>query len=506
MGMPLTSFVVMQALLQNLHEIDPQCTMRTENPFPRWLNDTFQEVNNSLRSFGLLAFILHSPGRHAELHRKLQTDFEILDRTTGHNLLFFTAIEPSEEWLRSAGGRHYLSKITSHYTSIARGLACPDSDATLCALTRAFSINTLPAIVVLDPKTPDDCAILQTSALEIEQQLGRLASCASDHPSQETPLRNRLSTWRLGEVLQWTARGKAIYRAALALTGVAADGTGLESREARNILKRKILKFSQINRNGAVQQNVAKDALETSDADLKEFQMELPSFYPDRPVWMDEPDPESTECAVGLLLDAAFYMASLSPQRPREFESSPSLLSGIDRKNLELEASGALASAQSILRAGAMMSDYSPLLICIAKAFESEMNASIIQWYRLQLGVNMPEFFKRHAPGVSAVVGSSYRPVDFNATRGAGVWHPPSLGQSLWVAVNHFSTCPEQLSEDQFESLLRLWQTFLPLRNSAAHAGLTHRQDYQESAQLWYFFKDSGLLATLLRLKTTLTT
>jgi hypothetical protein len=159
MGMPLTSFSVMQALLEfqrrRYDEVPdgfPIRSIEMEHEIRRCSFPEMRNLSDELQRFSFLAFVLHSPERHPDLHRKLERDFEILDQITGQELLFFTVIEPSKDWVRSAGNRHYFSKIKVQYMQSPRGLACADSDAALCAIARAFSISSIPAIVVIDPR------------------------------------------------------------------------------------------------------------------------------------------------------------------------------------------------------------------------------------------------------------------------------------------------------------------------------------------------------------------
>lgn len=211
---------------------------------------------------------------------------------------------------------------------------------------------------------------------------------------------------------------------------------------------------------------------------------------------------EPDEYAVGLLLDLAYYLGSMRNVDAPAAERPPRLrlLSGVVRGELEIEASAALASAEAILRGGAQLEDFSPLMICVAKAFESEINASLVQWYRKKLGVEMPRYFKLHAPNVTALAGAG-QPVDFNAKRRQDEWHPPSLGQSLWAGTRHFAEQPSELTPEQFAHLAEIWGHILPLRNRAAHSGSLDRSEFLFGAELWMKLKQERLLSKLLDLK-----
>jgi hypothetical protein len=472
MAMPLSSFTVMQALLH-------RCL-----PFPhRYQFDT--EVAEALRRYNLVALILHSPERHPEFDHRLQRDFEIYDRTTGGKLLFFAVVEPSKDWLRNAARRDYFRIFAG---KPLEQIKCSDPDAALCALARAFSVTQLPAVVVINPKDPDETVVLQTSALEIEQQFSRLGVCAAEY-QREIPLSNQLDKWKLNNIHQLAPREFASYRALLAFAGIAARERRGSAREAENLLHAFL-------RDGPRPWKSRSD----SPDDLTGVQINLPRSQPETGVqeYPDEPD----EYAVGLLLDLAYYLGSMRNLDAPAAERLPRfrLLSGVVRGELEIEASAALASADAILWGGAQLEDFSPLMICVAKAFESEINASLVQWYRNKLGVDMPRYFKLHAPNVTALAGGG-QPVDFNAKRRQGEWHPPSLGQSLWAGTRHFTEQPSELTPEQFAHLAEIWGHILPLRNRAAHSGFLERSEFLFGAELWMKLKQGRLLGKLLDLK-----
>jgi len=149
--------------------------------------------------------------------------------------------------------------------------------------------------------------------------------------------------------------------------------------------------------------------------------------------------------------------------------------------------------------------DYSPSLLCFAKAFEKEMNLSVVHWVRQRLGISLPEFFNRVQRGASAMYSSERvdPPIDFNRGYG-GAWKPPSTGQAELVfseCVGCFPDAPGQSSStaqmelvfserpaesvtppfdhDTCSRLLQSWQRIRSLRNRAAHDAIVTREDCQ---------------------------
>jgi hypothetical protein len=322
---------------------------------------------------------------------------------------------------------------------------------------------------VINPRQPDEQIALRTSALEIEQQLTRLGKCAETMRGGHGSFSDRLSEWRLQDVLQLPRNHNAFRRLTMAFAAVAVSADSLTESIAKPLLE-----------------DFLKTALRSREV-----------FEPQKRG--DASDCETDDDAAALLLDYAFYLSQLYPIR-KQTNQTPILPAGLNRTDLELEASAALGSAETLLNCGAPLQDWSPLAICFAKAFESEINASIVQFYRQILGVVLPEFFKKHAPGVTAIVGNS-RPVDFNSKRGDRGWLPPGLGQTLWVAVEGISNVPSELTDEEFSLLVELWREILPMRNAAAHPSLFDWASCQRMVGLWEKLTRAGLLDKLLKLK-----
>lgn len=123
------------------------------------------------------------------------------------------------------------------------------------------------------------------------------------------------------------------------------------------------------------------------------------------------------------LLLEAFDLAQAAPAETHEsFTRWPEL--PYDR--WDLEAAAALSAADRLGRAGVLDDDWSPAAICVGKAFESEINSSVIQAVRSDLGVRLPQCYRKYQPGLVAYVDTPQR-IHLNVKRN-GSWSAPMLG------------------------------------------------------------------------------
>ena len=79
--------------------------------------------------------------------------------------------------------------------------------------------------------------------------------------------------------------------------------------------------------------------------------------------------------------------------------------------------------------------DYSPGVIGPVKAFEREVNLSVVHWVRKELGITLPDYFDTQQSCTEAkyiLPGKKENPIDFNK-KDNNSWRPPTIGQSLEV-------------------------------------------------------------------------
>lgn len=120
--------------------------------------------------------------------------------------------------------------------------------------------------------------------------------------------------------------------------------------------------------------------------------------------------------------------------------------------------------------------DYSPLITSVSKIFEIEINLSLVQWVRIDLGIEMPAYFNKYKndprdysikpqlPQLRNAIG-----INFNSHL-HNTYKPPEIGKTYYVFVylkDVFNKYPEQITN--FDSFLNLWNEFRILRNNSIH-------------------------------------
>ena len=128
--------------------------------------------------------------------------------------------------------------------------------------------------------------------------------------------------------------------------------------------------------------------------------------------------------------------------------------------------------------------DYSPLITSLCKIFEIETNLSLVHWFRKNLNIEMPTYFKKHkqdtsdyklTPSVSVV--NNPRPIDFNKGY-RQKWIAPGLGESELITKTFLieGELPADISD--YETLLKNWAILRQYRNRASHTENLNKPDF----------------------------
>ena len=414
-------------------------------------------------AFRLLAVVLHDPKRHTQLHHRLSSRFERLDRVTGQRLLFFALVEVDDQWRRKAERRHYFSTIEQRLNiSYARATPTHSVDPELSAVSSALELgipaNDLPCVVVFEGGAREFCWI-QTCASSIEPQLETLALAAHDMDSRETgrfeSIDDYLADYDLG------ARASAV------------DETGSVAQSLASVLAPSTDHL-----------DLCRDSIRSK---WEMFQEALSSAQLDSSETLNEVARSALTLGMMIALSHGGTVQEEWPWPPRDL--------------WELEAAASLATAMR-LRTLDDMESVAPIVICYGRAFEAEINLSIVQALRQQLGVQMPEYFGRCQSGVSAIadveIGGRQRRVNLNAKR-AGRWMPPGLGQSEMVA--RALGVGDLFTPANWQLLLQRWAIIRRHRNSAAHPGLVEPSSVDACHQALHDLNQNEVLGVVLGIK-----
>jgi hypothetical protein len=150
------------------------------------------------------------------------------------------------------------------------------------------------------------------------------------------------------------------------------------------------------------------------------------------------------------------------------------------------------------------LDDFSPVTITLAKAFETEVNMSLVQWIRQRLGIALPGYFATHQPRATAMYAlksSCHGAVDFNAQRD-GQWAPPALGATRLVIEEMTQAEPPPYWDSaRWKQTLAAWARLQRLRNGAAHTELQDVRHLAELVGLFESFRAAGTFESMAKLK-----
>ena len=124
-------------------------------------------------------------------------------------------------------------------------------------------------------------------------------------------------------------------------------------------------------------------------------------------------------------------LASVTSNAPHVYRPRSSFFR-IKEAGLEEETRRVFRTARAVssaLKSGDFDLDYSPAVMCLAKAFEREVNLSVVHWVRKELGIEMPAFFDRWSNSKGKY---EFDDINFNLSESGDkqTWRPPMLGQS----------------------------------------------------------------------------
>ena len=453
MGMPITTYNVLNALDKG----EPEYEIRA--------------AQKALEPFNLFAFIIHDPEAHPDFDRELRSTFNWLDYITGKELLFFTLVDPPEDWLdegRNRGrDRSYYRELSSweretqELFNPENAITSPDKSITAFSLANGLGISydKLPCLVITPNFRSEHFVWVQTCPNHIREQLhelGYIAERIEQIPSDPYFLKEIKTSIDLckGGGVRSLVSNLAQRLVNIMSCFVAGDRSNLGAHErAQNTIK-------ELRRNlRDVKKEINNSGIEETEGNTKELD--------------------------SICLQIIFSLSHLNLARSIETPPSTPLNLQIENGFLEKDTQTILRTAHLAL--GPLLSneqqrsnfDYTPGVICLAKAFEREVNLSVIHWIRQKCGVRLPQYFDVYAPRTQA----TYDKVNFNRTHDNKTWSPPTLGQSL-EACKTLSPAADRLPippslHQNWMAFLNWWETITTERNKAAHDPLVNKESFQ---------------------------
>ena len=153
MGSPILTYKVLEALDDKISTYSILEALDNKREPSSEISNAISSVRDKLRSFNLLAFIIHDPEVHHGFDAKITQLFDYLDQVSGNALLFFALIDPPEEWLEHGAERPYyqsLDSLTRHLMHPGNAITSTDKGVTALSLANGLGIpsSMLPCLVV----------------------------------------------------------------------------------------------------------------------------------------------------------------------------------------------------------------------------------------------------------------------------------------------------------------------------------------------------------------------
>ena len=439
------------------------------------MNKAIPQILRALRPFKLFAFIVHDPQLHADFDEFLQEHFDRLDYVTGSRLLFFALVRPRLSWRERAINRGYYRNFLN-WQPVESSISDLSSSAFSLAASLGIPVESLPCLILTDNLQSQRLIWFKTSKECLEEQmtsLGYLADRSYNSTLQENVQPEELDLCG--------SSGREELAESLAET----------LSDVLSVLAAKAEPYRDYSA-----QRQAHEAVEKSLIAIRTWKLNNRPWDADKPGDSDDGGFVSL-CmkslgliSVGGSSDASRDFVVFDDIRARELRvdilpssSYPSSTGEsefplIDSSLLESESKQILETAKRVhnlfFEDPALLHDFTPLVICLAKLFEREINLSVVHWIRKELGIELPRFFDKPQPQVLAKLLPDVpnpRDIDFNRAGAAGTrWIAPSLGESeIGARTIGRNKLPDGLTINAWKTLMFEWRNIARRRNEAAH-------------------------------------
>ena len=423
-------------------------------------------VPDIIKNFSFFAFVIHDREIHAELDYELNEQFCRLDYATGQRLLVFSLINPNnkrvEAYSRTRWNQHFIpngepTAINSTITAlcVANQLGIPKED--------------LPCIVISKNLSANEFGWIKTSNLTLVDQLSELGFIADRNPNQQ--LKDVLR--KIGAINELHAINEPNYKTihtslANALTEVLdlleinSPNYPLNSAASKRVIVTLQNLYNQIS---LLRQRNNLDLDLDLDLEVERLSERLVMFLAQLP-------PRNNIAPVPVSNSLENNQSFLESDSFTILKSGEIIHNLLINNNIHVDYDPLFGRGRF---------DWFPLVLSVSKAFETEMNFSIVHSIRKILGIQFPEYFNKAQPGIHTALlmienlDGQVWPINFNEILRGGKWRTPSLGHSL-RGVQKFKdkilTEEKSMTPELLDSLIEAWQIIIPLRNPAAHTAV----------------------------------
>lgn len=476
--MPVSSYSFFHSLSQIYYQKYNPELFKTLNPRDQRKIDGMKKLTDRVfEPYNLFAFIIHDPEKHRDFSENLKKQFLSLHHKTGKKLLFFALTQPPEQWNDEEVQPDYFRHLQQVFRE-ERNMAAYPREIETNLFNQSFNVqaiaNTLnipydqlPAIVITTHPSLWSFQWYRTCTKHIGKQLKELAIFANEldqFKTPQTPIEYQNNMFELlgeeydEEINLCEGKGNEFLTESLA-TALSELLSFLINRENH---------YSEFNEMAKSQIDIAMTRVINAIRDAKSI---------------GNMDDEQEELLDSLCEKVATFITLLNSPNLQRWEKMIQDFEADSNQLLEIGLSvGDFLQYNQNKYPGL---DYTPAAICLAKAYEIEINKSIVHWIRKKNDIKLPDYYYEVQPEVEALITPNVtdgQPIDFNKSRKNGTWHPPAIGQSYLIASKNLEKqewTPYWLPEER-KLLLREWQKITDIRNHAAHSEKVSSKDMMQ--------------------------
>ena len=457
-------------------------------------------VQRYFARFPIQVAILHSPTDYS-FTEHLKTHFAEFDRNTGKNLVFLAVLDPPEEWLQDRDLRGWWIQ----YQQIMGASSFTVDDKVLVKeIGRLFGLNwrSFPAIVASTNLWNAEYVSCSTSSSQLDEQLKELTKLADNY--------RRPNIYDITSVLE------------------AMDNKLLRHHPPNETTRQRLNDFYDIiftldpyhGFKDAEFKYLVRRQLDAVNYDL-ETMRRIGKSEPSYVEGFDKDKQERRDTLIENISGRLVAPASVAARLPHALHRTVDLPGLLDEEAVVMIETAAKVGAllENIFEnPNTLDPDFTPGAQGVWKAFELEVNLSVIQAARLARDIAMPKYFSLFDPNLSlerGVVqtgqrGNSSIKININQRDWedcASLRHRfITLGNALYVIRSMLAEPTEKLDaiiqrvlgEPLPHNLFEEWNAILRIRNRASHIHSIDRNNYEK---VWFTVLAPEIIGPLLRIK-----
>jgi hypothetical protein len=496
-----------------------------------------------IKRFSLFAIILADPVKDPIFYDELQKNFSYYNQLTGSKFLFFSIVKDLKSDNSSQENKSFrIFNDPEAYKQDHAAEHIQDSNIAIHAICNVLGIeyDETPCLIVSDNLEFGEYFKLTTNVEKLEQQLALLRSLSEN-------LYSHSSYSQLSGILKKFYKGNAYFREIERLrtdkNSLKILSELLQAISSENIFDDKnLFKFTQELKATIKHSHVIplkENLIETIS--LLDCLMIAPKFSNNeeqRTARLIQPDIPKLKNKKIWRFNISKRLSSLkkSSEKEENFKLrkpyDPSIMLKTESRKihnigqtLSRDWNNVQASSKNYLKTASIIfnqlnelledtEDYSIYTLPLCKSFETEINLSIVQLLRRELGIAMPTYFSKYCPAMnelpvkpSELFVNNPREIPMNRLHN-GRWLPPGLGESRLVfntlRIGKPNLASGWIPDNKISLLVDQWGVIQRVRNLTAHSDSVTKQQTNDLEQSLYQLNNTGLLNNLTTLKSAL--